>query len=267
MSRRRTVVAGLLVCGASLPVAPASAARLSLGSRDLRPGTHGTDVRVLQDFLSRVGIRTSVDGQYGPTTTRHVRSWERKSSLRADGAMPRKNIAILRSQVTKGDSALQGTGGATQPVAAAPAPMAAPVVAATSKATLGADGLAVAPADAPPAVQQVIAAANAIVGQPYRYGGGHASFTSSGYDCSGSESYALHGANLVTRPLDSTEFESFGDAGPGTWITSYANSGHSYLVVAGLRFDTGFHPGPSGPAWSAQMRPADGYVVRHPTGL
>jgi Putative peptidoglycan binding domain len=220
---------------------------------------HGTDVRVLQDFLTRVGIKTAVDGQYGPTTTRHVRSWERKSSLRVDGLMTRKSAAILRSQVTNGASALQGTGGATTAAPVAPAP--------TDSATLGSDGLAVAPSDAPPAVQQVIAAANAIVGKPYKYGGGHGSWDDSGYDCSGSESYALHGANLISRPMDSTEFESFGDPGPGTWITSYASSGHSYLVVAGLRFDTGYHSGPSGPQWSTQMRPSDGYVVRHPPGL
>jgi hypothetical protein len=143
-----------------------------------------------------------------------------------------------------------------------------PKAAAGEKATLGGDGLAVAPASAPAEVQQVIAAANAIVGKPYRYGGGHGNWEDSGYDCSGSESYALHGANLIDRPMDSTEFMSFGDAGQGTWITSYANSGHSFLVVAGLRFDTGWNDSnSSGPKWSAQMRPSDGYTVRHPEGL
>jgi len=221
---------------------------------------HGTDVRVLQGFLTKVGVRTSVDGQYGPTTTRHVRTWERKSSLKADGRMSRANAAILRGQVNSGTSALQGTGGAG-------AGQTAP--AATDKATLDpSTGLATAPADAPPAVAQVIAAANAIVGKPYRYGGGHGKWEDSGYDCSGSESYALHGANLISRPMDSTEFESFGDPGPGTWITSYANSGHSFMVVAGLRFDTGWNDSSSsGPKWSTKMRPSDGYVVRHPEGL
>jgi hypothetical protein len=213
----------------------------------------GTDVRVLQDFLTRVGIKTAVDGQYGPTTTRHVRSWERRSSLRVDGRVTRRDAAVLRGQVNAGGGALQGT----QP--AAPA---------GENATLGADGLAVAPASAPPAVQQVIAAANAIVGKPYRYGGGHGQWEDSGYDCSGSESYALHGANLITRPMDSTEFMSWGEAGEGTWITSYANSGHSFLVVAGLRFDTGWNNSTSsGPKWSAEMRPTDGYTARHPDGL
>jgi hypothetical protein len=114
----------------------------------------------------------------------------------------------------------------------------------------------------------VIAAANAIVGKPYRYGGGHGKWEDTGYDCSGSESYALHGADLIDRPMDSTEFMSFGEPGEGTWITSYANSGHSFLVVAGLRFDTGYNDGSSsGPKWSAKMRPTDGYTARHPEGL
>jgi Putative peptidoglycan binding domain len=257
LSRRRTLVAGLLVCGATLPVAPAAARNLTLGDRDLRQGMHGRDVRVLQDFLTKVGVRTSVDGQFGPATARRVRTWERKSSLTVDGRVTRKDAAILRGQVQTGGGALQGTGGAQ--------PGAAP---ATEAATLGPDGLAIAPASAPPEVQQVIAAANAIVGKPYRYGGGHGNWEDSGYDCSGSESYALHGADLIDRPMDSTEFMSWGEPGEGTWITSYANSGHSYLVVAGLRFDTGYNNSTSsGPKWSTQMRPSDGYTARHPDGL
>jgi cell wall-associated NlpC family hydrolase len=222
----------------------------------------GTDVRVLQDFLTKIGVKTTVDGQFGPGTARRVRTWERKSSLKIDGQVTRRDAAILRGQVTSGGGALQGTGGTD---AQQPATTAAP---AGENATLGADGLAVAPASAPPAVQQVIAAANSIVGKPYRYGGGHGQWEDAGYDCSGSESYALHGANLIARPMDSTEFMSFGQAGEGTWITSYANSGHSFLVVAGLRFDTGYNnSSSSGPKWSTQMRPSDGYTVRHPDGL
>ena len=110
----------------------------------------------------------------------------------------------------------------------------------------------------------MIAAANEIVGKPYKYGGGHGDWEDSGYDCSGSESYALHGAGLVSRPLNSTEFMSWGEPGEGQWITSYANSGHSFLVVAGLRFDTGYNNQGNGPRWSEKMRPADGYTVRHP---
>ena len=106
------------------------------------------------------------------------------------------------------------------------------------------------------------------MGKPYRYGGGHGRWEDTGYDCSGSVSYGLHGAGLLTTPLDSTQFESWGVAGPGQWITVYANSGHAYMVVAGLRFDTGYNDSSSsGPKWSTKMRPSSGYVVRHPVGL
>jgi cell wall-associated NlpC family hydrolase len=212
----------------------------------------GTDVRVLQDFLSKAGVKTKVDGQYGPKTVSSVKRWERKSSLPVDGKMPKTDAATLRMQVAQGSSGLQ---------TAAPAPP-------TANATLGADGKAIAPVGAPPEVVAVIAAANEIVGKPYRYGGGHGDWVDSGYDCSGSESYALHGADLVSRPLNSSEFMSWGEPGEGQWITSYAHGGHSFLVVAGLRFDTGYNnSSSSGPKWSDKMRPSDGYTVRHPAGL
>jgi cell wall-associated NlpC family hydrolase len=219
----------------------------------------GHDVRVLQQFLGKVGVRTTIDGQYGPVTTRNVKKWQRASSLKVNGKVSRQNAAMLRGQVNAGSSVLQGTNGGAAP-GAPPAP--------GEPATLGADGLAVAPADAPPEVQAVIAAANHIVGKPYRYGGGHGRWEDTGYDCSGSVSYALHGANLVKTQLDSTQFESWGQSGPGQWITVYANSGHAYMVVAGLRFDTGWNDSTSsGPKWSTKMRPASGYVVRHPAGF
>jgi len=254
LSRCRTLCVGLLLAVFALPVAQADARRITFGERDLRQGMRGTDVRVLQGFLTKYGIKTTVDGQYGRGTTSNVRRWERNVSLPVDGRMSREDAATLRGQVEQGASALQG--------AAAPAP--APTV----NATLGADGLAIAPAGAPPEVVAVIAAANEIVGKPYRYGGGHGDWNDSGYDCSGSESFALHGADLVSRPMNSSEFMSWGEAGEGSWITSYANSGHSYLVVAGLRFDTGWNnSSSSGPKWSATMRPGDGYTARHPDGL
>jgi hypothetical protein len=257
LSRCRTLAVGLVVAGATLPAAPASAHRIVFGTRALKVGMHGHDVRVLQGWLTRVGIDTTVDGQFGRITKRHVKSWESKSSLRVNGYVSRRDEAILRGQVQRGQSVLdfQPTGG-----------NAAPQAPAGSKATLGADGLAVAPASAPAAVKAVIAAANRIVGKPYKYGGGHGSWEDTGYDCSGSDSYALHGGGLLDQPMTSGDFESYGDAGPGTWITVYGSGGHSYLIVAGLRFDTGYHPGPSGPQWSTKMRPSDGYVARHPPG-
>lgn len=132
------------------------------------------------------------------------------------------------------------------------------------------DGLGAAPMDAPAAVQEIIWAGNQIVGLPYIYGGGHASFISPGYDCSGTVSYALHGADLLSTPMDSTEFEGWGGNGVGTWVTIFANGGHAYMTVAGIRLDTSSANDPSnlqGPRWRP-LRPENaGFVVRHPTGL
>jgi cell wall-associated NlpC family hydrolase len=126
--------------------------------------------------------------------------------------------------------------------------------------------MAQAPPGAPTAVKQVIAAGNAIAGLPYVWGGGHGAFRASGYDCSGSVSYALAAAGLLSSPLDSTGFESWGDAGPGKWITVYANAGHAFMVVAGWRFDTSALSG-GGTRWTREMRSAGGFVARHPAGL
>jgi hypothetical protein len=127
---------------------------------------------------------------------------------------------------------------------------------------------AVAPASAPTVVKQVISAANRIRTTPYIWGGGHASFESTGYDCSGSVSYALHGGKLLESPLVSGSFMTWGEPGPGTWITIYANKQHVYMTVAGLRFDTGGDlPGVTGPRWHAEPFISPGFVVRHPVGL
>jgi cell wall-associated NlpC family hydrolase len=148
---------------------------------------------------------------------------------------------------------------APDPDAPAPAPVA--------HATLATDGrTAVAPAGAPPAVVAAITAANRINRKPYRYGGGHARFRDSGYDCSGTVSYVLHAAGYLRRPRASGDLMRFGRQGRGRWITVYANGGHAYAVIAGLRFDTS-GPGPSGPRWRAQKRSSRGYVARHPVGL
>ncbi len=125
------------------------------------------------------------------------------------------------------------------------------------------NGLAKAPCGAPHRVTGVIDAANKIAkGHPYCWGGGHSSFQSSCYDCSGSVSFALHGGNLLDTPMDSTALESWGRKGKGQWITVFANASHAYMVVAGLRFDTSMTTG-KGPGWSSEMRSSDGYKVRH----
>ena len=175
-------------------------------------------------------------------------------------------LAVLLAAPVAG---AQGTGGATyvspKSKAAAAKQRAAKLVAGPT-ATIGADGLASAPAGAPQQVIDAIAAANRIVGKPYRYGGGHGSFEDSGYDCSGAASYALHGADVLDAPLDSSSLMSFGESGEGEWITVYAHGGHAYLVIAGLRFDTS-GSGEEGPRWRPEKRSPSGYTVRHPAGL
>ena len=121
-----------------------------------------------------------------------------------------------------------------------------------------------APAAAPQAVKDAIAAGNAIGTTPYIWGGGHGSFESSGYDCSGAVSFALHGGGFLESPLDSTGLETWGEPGPGHWITVYANAGHAWMVIAGIAFDT---VGGPGPRWhDPWVDSPEGFVARHPAG-
>ena len=128
-------------------------------------------------------------------------------------------------------------------------------------------GVALAPPDAPEAVKDVINNANTIVGRPYIWGGGHGSFYSHGYDCSGSVSFALFGGGLIPRPLTSGELEGWGAPGPGKWITVYANAGHTFAEIAGLRWDTVGDAQGTGPRWHLASTSTAGFVARHPPGL
>jgi cell wall-associated NlpC family hydrolase len=143
------------------------------------------------------------------------------------------------------------------------------MTASTTQATLTPDGLAVAPIGAPAAVQAVIAAGNEIARLPYRYGGGHMTYEDTAYDCSGSISYVFAAAHLLDHTVVSGDLEHWGQAGPGKWITVFANAGHTFMYVAGLRFDT-VALAETGSRWSD--RPADEpdlktFSVRHPAGL
>ena len=142
----------------------------------------------------------------------------------------------------------------------------APTVAG-ARAVLRANGLVAAPQSAPDRVARVIAGGNQIAKFPYIWGGGHGSFRDNGYDCSGSVSYALRAGGLLRSPMTSGAFERYGKAGPGKWITIYANGGHMFMVVAGVRFDTSGRSGPRGSRWQSAPRSTAGFVVRHPPGL
>jgi peptidoglycan hydrolase-like protein with peptidoglycan-binding domain len=224
-----------------------------LGSRALQRGTTGHDVRVAQDYLRRAGFALKVDGTYGSDTVRAVKQFELANGVTQDGRLALPQIDLLRGFVERG-----GRVARARNVRA--------VQATAETAGLSSDGTATPPVGAPPEVAAIIEAGNRIATKPYRYGGGHGKWEDTGYDCSGSVSYALHGASLLDSPLASGDLESWGESGPGQWVTVYANGGHAYMVVAGLRFDTSGRSN-NGTRWQSDMRSPSGYVVRHPPGF
>jgi peptidoglycan hydrolase-like protein with peptidoglycan-binding domain len=275
MPVRRSILAALAV--ALTLAAPAQAAR-TLGSRlPLHTGAHGADVRSLQQLLTRAGFRTAADGDFGKGTARSVRRFQKAATLQQTGVVEQTTLTALRSAVASQAPAPGSTGGAgygasTSATTTAPAPATTTPAATTpppapgQAGVINPDGTATPPAGAPQAVVDLFTAANRIATTPYRYGGGHASFDDTAYDCSGSVSYALHGAGLLDRTMTSGELETWGLSGPGSWITVYANDGHTFLVVGNLRFDTSGQR-QAGTRWQPAQRSLDGFVVRHPPGL
>jgi peptidoglycan hydrolase-like protein with peptidoglycan-binding domain len=256
--RRVLVGASANVSGAYDP-ARAAERRKALGDRiPLQQGMSGGDVKSLQAYLIKAGFKVTADGQFGAGTLAAVKAFEAKVAHTVDGVVDATDIEALRTLA------------ATPPAPAAPVPAAPAMVPARVapglKATVGADGLAAAPAAAPDAVKQIIAAGNVIAKKPYIYGGGHGKWVDAGYDCSGSVSYALHGAGLLASSMPSGGFFNWGLAGPGQWVTLYTKSSHIFMVVAGLRFDTSGRS-VHGTRWQVEQRPTAGFVVRHPTGL
>ena len=136
----------------------------------------------------------------------------------------------------------------------------------TNQATALPNGVALPPLEAPQAVMEIIRAGNTIARTPYIWGGGHGSFKDKGFDCSGSVSYALYAAGLISGSATSGQLESWGRPGKGRWITVFANGGHTFMEVAGIRFDTSGQR-VTGSRWQNEFRPTAGFVARHPPGL
>jgi cell wall-associated NlpC family hydrolase len=217
----------------------------------------GQTLNAIGDSLALVSVRHQIETAAPPASA--------KSTARASAAPTAAEIAADPSKLPPASA---GTNGTTVPHASrlSRAEIFAHRRSGDSTAIL-LTGVALAPPDAPEAVKGAINAANTIVGRPYVWGGGHASFYSNSYDCSGAVSFALFGGGLIPRPLTSSDLERWGAPGPGKWITVYANAGHTFAEIAGLRWDTVGDEQGTGPRWHLATTDSSGFVVRHPPGL
>ena len=273
---------------------PATAAE---AAKPLKRGAEGPRVAMVQRWLG-----LTPDRMFGPATKRAVKRFQRRHGLAADGVVGPMTWAALKRTNARRSSSSGGRGskkgavvslqralGITADGIFGPGTQAA-VKRFQRRRGLVADGI-VGPAtwralghagrtvvlkrrgggSAPrrgggSLVRRIIHAVNRIAHRPYKYGGGHGRWNDTGYDCSGSVSYALHGAGLLSSALTSGGFMTWGAPGPGRHVTIYASPGHVYMVVNGRRFDTtGRHE--TGSRWQAEQRSSAGYVVRHPPGL
>jgi putative peptidoglycan binding protein len=284
---RATIVACLAAVAVLAVASPAEAV--------LKRGSHGPRVEKVQHWL---GIHA--DGIFGPGTKRAVKRFQSRHGLTADGIVGPATWSALRSSHAR--RASSGGGGGSRRAAVVSLQRAlgisadgifgpgteAAVKSFQRRHGLTADGI-VGPATwaalghpgrrvilkrrghrgggggGNGVIARVVAAANRIATKPYKYGGGHGRWNDSGYDCSGSVSYALHGGGLLSSALDSSGFMGWGARGRGRHITIYASPSHVYMVINGRRYDTTGRS-ETGSRWQPDMRSSAGYVVRHPPG-
>jgi cell wall-associated NlpC family hydrolase len=242
---------------------PTTAQASGLGKRTLKLGMRGNDVRAAQGYLDAVGYPATETGRYDRITRIRVYQFEKDTGRRPNGVLDTEDAKAL-IRIATAPLTASGAGGLS-PDQARPKASAPLQLTNSKKAKVLSDGTAAAPASAPAEVKAIIASGNEIAKLPYKWGGGHGSWVDTGYDCSGSTTYALR---TTFRKGKSPTF-GYSDwqlPGTGTWVTTYASSSHVYLVVAGLRFDTsGLHE--NGSRWTNTPRSGDGFTPRHPAGF
>jgi cell wall-associated NlpC family hydrolase len=267
LTRFRRAGAALVALALCLPAtATASSDHADPGLNALRStvvaalanSSAGDALDTLNNSLALLGARYKVE-----------RLAQREAAAAAAGASAAKSPKVVTDPEKMPPASAGSNGSYTPSKAARSGKLFAHVRAAApgSSSAILLSGIALAPPDAPEAVKGVINNANTIVGRPYIWGGGHGSWYSNGYDCSGSVSFALFGGGLIPEPLTSGALEGWGAPGPGKWITVYANAGHTFAEIAGLRWDTVGDENGTGPRWHLAPTSTAGFAARHPPGL